>query len=67
MGTYTMNDAMDSGNRKLDPSVYYGGLGCPKNPKRKDFYEILQRWIQISKQNNIEYNYLSWRMVVSWE
>lgn len=55
MRTYTMNDAMDSANDKLDPSVYYGELGCSKNPKRKDFYEILPHWIQISKQNNIEY------------
>ncbi|CAH3015190.1 unnamed protein product [Porites evermanni] len=45
---------MDSANGKLDPSVY-GELGCPKNPNRKDFYEILRHWIQISKQNNIEY------------
>ena len=54
MGTYTMSDVMDSANVKLDPSVY-GELGYPKNPKRKDFYEILQHSIQISKQNNIEY------------
>ena len=54
MGTYTMSDVMDSANGKLDPSVY-GELGYPKNPKRKDFYEILQHSIQISKQNNIEY------------
>ena len=52
-GTYT-HVAMDSANGKLDPSVY-GELGCPKNPDRKDFYEILRHWIQISKQNNIEY------------
>ena len=52
-GTYT-HVAMDSANGKLDPSVY-GELGCPKIPKRKDFYEILRHWIQISKQNNIEY------------
>ena len=52
-GTYT-HVAMDSANGKLDPSVY-GELGCPKNPNRKDFYEILRHWIQISKQNNIEY------------
>lgn len=52
-GTYT-HVAMDSANGKLDPSVY-GELGCPKNPKRKDFYELLQHWIQICKQNNIEY------------
>ena len=57
MGTYTMSDAMDSANGKLDPSVY-GELGYPKNPKKKDFYEILQHLIQISKQNNIEYLYL---------
>ena len=50
-----MNNAMESAKDKLDPSVYYGELGCPKIPKRKDFYEILQHWIQISKQNNVEY------------
>ena len=50
-----MNNAMDSANGKLDPSIFYGELGCPKSPKRKDFYEILQHWIQISKPNNIEY------------
>ena len=54
MGTYTKSDVMDSANGKLDPSVY-GELGYPKNPKRKDFYEILQHSIQISKLNNIEY------------
>ena len=49
-----MSDVMDSANGKLDPSKY-GELGYPKNPKREDFYEILQHSIQISKQNNIEY------------
>ena len=50
-----MNDAMDSANGKLDLPIYYGELGCPKNPKRKYFYEILQHWTQILKQNNLEY------------
>ena len=57
IGTYTMSDVMDSANGKLDPSVC-GELGYLKNPKRKDFYEILQHSIQISKQNNIEYRYI---------
>ena len=50
-----MNHAMDSANGKLDLSIYYDELGSPKNPKRKDFFEILQHWTQILKQNNIEY------------
>ena len=28
---------------------------CPDNPWREDLYDLLRTWVEISKQNNIEY------------
>ena len=33
----------------------YGEQGCPDNPWREDLYDLFRTWVQISKQNNIEY------------
>ena len=33
----------------------YGEMGCPDNPWREDLHYLLQNWVRISKQNNIEY------------
>ena len=33
----------------------YGEEGCPDNPRREVLFELLRKWVEISKQNNIEY------------
>ena len=51
--TRTFTD-VNSAKGKLNSSVY-GEVGCPDNPWRKALKKLLLHWIQISKQNNIEY------------
>ena len=33
----------------------YGEEDCPDNPRREVLFELLRKWVEISKQNNIEY------------
>ena len=51
--TRTFTD-VNSAKGKLNSSVY-GEVGCPDNPWRKALNKLLRHWIQISKQNKIEY------------
>ena len=50
-----------SSKQGLDMSTHaskesvYGEQGCPDNPWREDLYDLLRTWVEISKQNNIEY------------